>query len=162
DHDRRFAFGIDPVDGDLPSDRRDDWPGLREVRAYIRRTRDTVNRAALSGRADSTRWHIAFEHRLMHAETLAYALNQMPLEVKLAPRASAPSRRAARSDAGPVGIPAGVATLGRARRDEGFGWDNEYEGHQVEVPAFTIDRHDVTNGEFLEFARAGCYRDRSL
>src|SRR5262249_49140390 len=155
-----FAFGIDPVDGDLPGDRRDDWPALREVRAYVRRTRDAVNRAALSGRADSTRWHIAFEHRLMHAETLAYTLNQMPIQRKLPPRAEAPSRRQARGDGGPVEIPAGTATLGRPRGDEGFGWDNEYEGHQVDVPAFAIDRHDVTNGQFREFVSAGGYRDR--
>ena len=34
--DHLFAFGIDPVDGGLPSDRPDDWPPLAEVHGYNR------------------------------------------------------------------------------------------------------------------------------
>lgn len=37
-YDQLFAFGIDPVDGGLPTDQPSDWPSLDEVRAY----RDTV------------------------------------------------------------------------------------------------------------------------
>jgi hypothetical protein len=32
--DRLFAFGIDPVDGGLPSDEPKDWPALAEVHRY--------------------------------------------------------------------------------------------------------------------------------
>ena len=32
----------------------------------------------------------------------------------------------------------------------------------VSVPAFSVDKHKVTNGEFLEFWQAGGYKDRSL
>src|SRR4051812_8638517 len=32
--DSLFAFGIDPVDGGLPTDQPDDWPAEAEVRAY--------------------------------------------------------------------------------------------------------------------------------
>ena len=42
-----------------------------------------------------------------------------------------------------------------ARRGEGFGWDNEFEQHEVEVPAFAIAQHKVTNGDYLEFVKAG-------
>ena len=31
-------------------------------------------------------------------------------------------------------------TLGLPRDGEFFGWDNEYEAHTVDVPAFAIDR----------------------
>ena len=55
-------------------------------------------------------------------------------------------------------IPAGTATLGLARNGGAFGWDNEFEQHTVEVPAFAIDSLNVTNGEFLEFLRAGGIR----
>ena len=34
--DRLFAFGIDPVDGGLPSDQPSDWPALEQVRRYAR------------------------------------------------------------------------------------------------------------------------------
>jgi len=55
---------------------------------------------------------------------------------------------------GEVEIPDGIAELGRPR-DDGFGWDNEYEALAEKVPAFAIDRYKVTNGEYLEFVREG-------
>jgi ergothioneine biosynthesis protein EgtB len=63
-------------------------------------------------------------------------------------------------EAGMVEIPAGLATLGLSRRDPAFGWDNEYERCPVAVPAFVIDRHKVTNREYLQFMTAGGYEDR--
>jgi formylglycine-generating enzyme required for sulfatase activity len=59
-----------------------------------------------------------------------------------------------------VRVPAGRATLGAEREAIPFGWDNEFPVRIADVPAFEIDRHDVTNGEYLEFVEAGGYRDR--
>jgi formylglycine-generating enzyme required for sulfatase activity len=62
-----------------------------------------------------------------------------------------------------VEIPAGRAQLGLERSSQPrLGWDNEYEAHPVEVPAFAIESHDVTNGEYLRFVEEGGYRERSL
>jgi iron(II)-dependent oxidoreductase len=61
-----------------------------------------------------------------------------------------------------VRIPAGTATLGADRERIPFGWDNEFDEHQVEVPAFEIDVYDVTNAQFMEFVEAGGYRTREL
>jgi formylglycine-generating enzyme required for sulfatase activity len=55
----------------------------------------------------------------------------------------------------PVAIPAGVATLGARRDDLVFGWDNEFEEMPIDVPAFGIDVHNVTNGEYAAFVDAG-------
>lgn len=162
--DALFAFGIDPVDGALPADRPHDWPPPAEIERYRRATRRKVDlRLAELMRthardADdpecSTRLHVAIEHRLMHAETLAYLLNRLPMPK--APRAVAPPARAV--DGGMCAIPAGRATLGRdARRDAGFGWDNEFPSLEVDVPTFEIDRYMVSNGEFLRFVDAGGY-----
>src|SRR5678815_5010211 len=41
--DRLFAFGIDPVDGGLPTDQPSDWPSLDQVRLYSARTREAVD-----------------------------------------------------------------------------------------------------------------------
>ncbi|MBZ5725530.1 MAG: SUMF1/EgtB/PvdO family nonheme iron enzyme [Acidobacteriia bacterium] len=151
--DRLFAFGIDPPPGELPSDRPADWPGLQEVERYTQRIRDEID--DVLDEVPEQLWHVAMEHRLMHAETLAYMLHNLPYEKKVAPpvplSASAP---------GPVpvtrmiGIPAGAARLGRDP-GEGFGWDNEFQAHTVEVPAFAISRYKVTNGEYLQFVRQG-------
>ena len=43
---------------------------------------------------------------------------------------------------------------------EGFAYDNERPRHEVELPAFEIDRLPVTNGDYLEFVEAGGYDDR--
>jgi ergothioneine biosynthesis protein EgtB len=58
-----------------------------------------------------------------------------------------------------VEIPAGCATLGVARSAHAFGWDNEHPATSAQVPAFAIERHDVTNAHYLEFVDAGGYRD---
>ena len=41
--DKLFAFGIDPVDGGLPSDQPKDWPAREEIEAYNRRVRETLD-----------------------------------------------------------------------------------------------------------------------
>ncbi len=43
--DQLFAFGIDPVDGGLPSDTPADWPTREEVERYNRRLREELDRA---------------------------------------------------------------------------------------------------------------------
>jgi hypothetical protein len=53
-----------------------------------------------------------------------------------------------------IEVPAGPAILGR-RRGNGFGWDNEFDEHTVETPAFAMSKYKVTNGEYLEFVRCG-------
>lgn len=162
--DKLFAFGIDPVDGGLPSEPASEWPSAAEVAEYNQRTRKSVDEivaeADLSSGAfaDGTVIHVGIEHRLMHAETLAYLLHRLPTDRKEAPAAPPPLPPPVVRP-GAVKIPAGRATLGIARGSGRFGWDNEFERHTVDVPAFSIDRHNVTNGEFLEFLHAGGYRE---
>jgi hypothetical protein len=74
--DRLFSFGIDPESGDLPTDRPSDWPAEAEVREYNARVRGQVD-AAIAQAPDDL-MHVAIEHRLMHAETFAYMLHQLP------------------------------------------------------------------------------------
>jgi ergothioneine biosynthesis protein EgtB len=171
-YDRLFAFGIDPVDGGLPSDQPGDWPSIIEVREYVtqvRRALDSGLEMALSqqqaGRSD---WefppdqllNVAIEHRLMHAETFTYMLHQLSLDRKF--RRPSPLKLAETPTANRMlQIPAGDATLGLSRQERAFGWDNEFEQHTIHVPAFAIDEFEVTNREYLEFMKAGGYSDRS-
>jgi ergothioneine biosynthesis protein EgtB len=166
--DRLFAFGIDPVDGGLPSDQAKDWPSLADVRNYVAPTRRAVDQGierSLS-RSDAARefpasqlLQVAIEHRLMHAETLCYMLHQLPLEQKVSPPRR-PELVSAAVRPAMVEIPEGKITLGIRRGGEEFGWDNEFEMHVAHVPAFAIDKYMVSNGEFLEFVKAGGYEDR--
>jgi ergothioneine biosynthesis protein EgtB len=168
DWDRLFAFGIDPVEGGLPADRPQDWPRIQDVDDYRNRVRQALDRtletAPLPDAGEGSFGHlvnIAIEHRLMHAETLAYMFHQMPLERKtgvVGPRVieGSPFTPAC------VRIPAGRTRLGLRRDSRSFGWDNEFEAHTVDVPGFTIDRYKVTNGQFLQFLEDGGYSDRAL
>jgi ergothioneine biosynthesis protein EgtB len=59
-----------------------------------------------------------------------------------------------------VAVPAGTVTLGLRRSSGQFGWDNEFEAHHVEVPAFSMDQYKVSNFDFLKFVEAGGYAER--
>ncbi|HEY2460876.1 MAG TPA: SUMF1/EgtB/PvdO family nonheme iron enzyme [Candidatus Acidoferrum sp.] len=168
--DKLFAFGIDPVGGGLPADQPSDWPKREEVARYCQRLRDELDKAIEGALAHPSEGYpmlrpmleTAIEHRLMHAETLAYMLHQLPAERKV----SAPREviwRTTHAKSHLMEIPAGRATLGlrRTSGDE-FGWDNELEMHEVRVPEFAIDNYNVTNRDFLSFIQAGGYLNRSL
>jgi len=161
--DNLFAFGIDPVDGELPSDQPGDWPPIAAFYRYrddVRAELDAALRESKHARIDEL-LNVVIEHRHMHAETFSYLLHQLPLQMKQGTSAlqANPSRRVLPEL---VRIPAGKATLG-LRSDSGeFGWDNEFEQHTVDVPAFIIDKYKVSNGQFLAFVNDGGYSRREL
>jgi len=157
--DRLFAFGIDPVGTALPSDRPEDWPSLAEIQDYNRRLREQIDARAVT---DSQLLNVAIEHRLMHCETLAYMLHRLPLDQKLRPWKSAVAVSGEALRPAMVEVPVGPVTLGLSSSSADFGWDNEFEAHTVEVPAFAIDKYKVTNGQYLEFMEAGGYGNRDL
>src|SRR5205823_9046016 len=105
----------------------------------------------------------AIEHRLMHAETLAYMFHWLSYEMKLGKDIVAPSLRRLPSSSEPRFLPAGYATLGQQTNGAAsFGWDNEFQTHSVFVPEFSMDTFNVTNADFLKFIRSGGYSDRPL
>ncbi|MGO9402794.1 MAG: SUMF1/EgtB/PvdO family nonheme iron enzyme [Terriglobales bacterium] len=169
--DRLFAFGIDPVGGGLPSDQPSDWPLLSEVRRYATEVRAALDEKLADpaephsikrdGIRLDTLLHVAIEHRLMHVETLAYMLHQLPLDKKVR-QAVSPNLDSAPPIHRMVEIPAGIAALGLRHTQENFGWDNEYEAHTVDIPAFAIDQYKVTNRQYLGFVNAGGYETRSF
>jgi gamma-glutamyl hercynylcysteine S-oxide synthase len=169
--DRLFAFGIDPVGGGLPSDQPSDWPRLETVRDYVRKIRselddkleDESQHRPKSRDENSleTMLNVAIEHRLMHLETLAYMLHQLPINQKIK-QSSSPDRVTTPIVHRMIGIPTGTATLGLSRNQEIFGWDNEFETSTTRVPAFEIDQYMVTNRQYLDFMAAGGYHSRSF
>jgi ergothioneine biosynthesis protein EgtB len=86
--------------------------------------------------------------------------HQLSVEQKIR-QGNAPAHTARPLESGMIEIPPGAATLGLSRDNLDFGWDNEFDAHRVSVPAFEIDRHKVTNGQYLEFMNAGGYENSS-
>ena len=166
-----FERGIDP-DDESGVPREPDWPSRDAIRDYGRRADDAIvdaletedvaradNPVLAGGLAVAT----ILEHELMHQETLLYIWQRLPYAHKRRPAGTPspvlggqpPERRRVR-------VPAGRATLGARRGEIRFGWDNEFEANAVDVPAFEVDVHDVTNGDYLEFVRAGGYEREDL
>lgn len=169
--DRLFAFGIDPVDENLPTDKPSDWPKEPEIRKYNRHVRNKLDEIIRNNSFDDPAhplfdnayiFNVSIEHRLMHAETFTYMLHHLSFKHKIPPRPIA-AKSTAPVKPRIVEIPEGTATLGM-NRSEGhlFGWDNEFERNSTTVPRFSIDAYNVTNGEFLEFIQCGAYEDRKF
>src|SRR6266852_607163 len=70
--DQLFAFGIDPAVGTEQRDQPSDWPVMEEVRRYVAQVRERLGTVLAD--APEQALHVALEHRLMHAETFAYML----------------------------------------------------------------------------------------
>jgi formylglycine-generating enzyme required for sulfatase activity len=155
-----FARGIDPEDETSVKSATDLWPSRDEVQAFAaacdERVEDALSTAILDddsvpqlrgGEAVFT----ILEHELMHQETLMYMLHALPYGMKRGVSREH-TKAAAAAAALHVAIPAGKATLGAPHGV--FGWDNEFPLHIVDVPEFTIDQYNVTNGQYLEYVNA--------
>ena len=166
-----FAVGVDEMSWDDLDDTRYDWPGVAEVAEYRRKLRQVVDRVITDtpftlpiGWKDPF-WAVlmGIEHERIHLETSSVLIRQHQLKY-VRPHADWPPC----PDAGPapenglVDIPAGRISLGRRFDEPIYGWDNEYGGHQAEVPAFRAGKFLVSNGEFLPFVTGGGYADDSL
>ena len=156
-----FERGIDPESADAAKPPTDQWPTRRCVQDYGAKADALIERAlAEAPLGDGEAATAIMEHEQMHQETLMYMFHEMPYEKKVARKPLGMEHRlqpVASDRLKPVlhqtvKIPAGIATLGQAQGE--FGWDNEFPEHKIEVSEFEIDRHNVTNGEYLDYMRA--------
>lgn len=169
-----FARGIDPHESQSDGGAsgveatRARWPSRETVRQFAAEADRLVLDALAHGDIDLPghplldRAEAAFsilEHEAMHQETLLYMWHRLPLDQKRRPAGYRPAITGAVPEQGWVQVPAGRATLGIDREQRPFTWDNERPALAVDVPAFAIQRHDVTNADFLAFVEAGGYAD---
>jgi ergothioneine biosynthesis protein EgtB len=168
-----FARGIDPHEdaAGAASANRAGWP----ERAVVHQFADEADRQVIEAllRADVEqpghplldRAEAVFtilEHEAMHQETLLYMWHRLPFAQKRKPSGYAPRTGGSSPRSDWVEIPGGCATLGVGRGSIAFAWDNESPALSIEVPAFSIERHDVTNERFLEFVEAGGYQNEDV
>ena len=169
DLERLFARGIDPDEHDPRAGRPAfRWPDRDRVQRFAAEADARVLEALEQSDLDQPnhplldRAEAAFailEHEAMHQETLLYIWHRLPFENKKRPAEYVPRAAGEVPRREIVQVPAGDATLGVDRTQATFGWDNEFPARREAVAAFDLDRHDVTNQQFLEFVEAGGYRD---
>jgi gamma-glutamyl hercynylcysteine S-oxide synthase len=122
-----------------------------EARAYL----ETVRRQVLTAlEDDSSVYGLVVQHELQHQETMLQTLQLSGVAYPTP----------AHDDLGPppgpedVLVPAGPFTLGTS--GEPWAYDNEQPAHVVELAAFRIERHPVTNERFTAFVEDSGYRER--
>ncbi len=158
-----FERGIDPgsVQAAANAERRD-WPSREAIQVFGEACDRRVERALASAdivnddvprlvRGEAA--YTILEHEPMHHETLLYIIHQLDNDSKL--RVPQTHRDQAPPMNTLIEIPAGIATLGADRDEQLFGWDNEFERMEIDVPAFSIDAFPVTNADYLNFVEAG-------
>ena len=96
---------------------------------------------------------MVIQHELQHVETMTQTLQLGALP------GPAPGTPPAVQAGGDVLVDAGSFALGT--EDEAWAYDNERPPHELDLPAFRIDRGLVTNAEYAAFIAASGYRDRS-
>ena len=166
-----FARGIDPPSplrgfGETsPPPQAASWPDRETVRAFVAEADSRVVNALahddlerpgdpLLDRADSV--FTILEHEAMHQETLLYMWHRLPFEQKRRPASYVPRTEGRVPAEEWRDVPAGRATLGADRASLAFGWDNEMPSCVADVAAFQIQRHNVTNAQYMAFVDAGC------
>ena len=161
-----FARGIDPESEDTAVPRSGGstaWPARSEVLSFGDAADAAILDAIRTASFDESRpamvrgeaIYTALEHEAMHQETLLYMWHRLPYDQKQRPTYLRYERNGEPPAYKTVRIPAGTATLGASRDEIPFGWDNEFDAHAVNVAAFEVDVHSVTNADYLPFVEGG-------
>src|SRR3954470_23116983 len=148
---------------ETPRAHRGDLPllGLADALDYM----DAVRGRAMAVleasdlRRGTTLWDLVLQHEHQHNETMLQCIQLA--DAPLYSLSPAPFVPAPPPDGPPMArVDAGAFPMGAG--SGGFTYDNERPRHEVDLPAFEIDRLPVTNADFLEFADDGGYRRREL
>jgi iron(II)-dependent oxidoreductase len=125
-----------------------------EVLAYMKAVRART-REALGGVSPFI-GEMLVQHEHQHNETMLQTLQLAEPGVYTPER----TRPDGQPEAGTFIVEPRVFEMGDP--GEGFAYDNERPRHEVELPAFRIDRAPVTNAAFAEFVADGGYERREL
>jgi iron(II)-dependent oxidoreductase len=130
-----------------------------QARDYLAAVRERAAEAlGRAGLGDGTVCEMVLRHELQHSETMRQTMAIAGLlndEDSLS--MDRPLARTGEVDEW-VEIPAGPFAMGCG--DTRFAYDNERPRHMVDVPAFGIARHPVTNASWMRFSEGGGYERR--
>jgi ergothioneine biosynthesis protein EgtB len=140
-------------------------PTVSEVFAYRRYVDEAmVSLLASAGAEVLRRVELGLNHEQQHQELiltdLKYSFSRNPLApvYRADLKTDAPSADVL-AKPGRLRFDGGLVTVGA---EGGFAFDNETPRHQVYLPPFALADRLVTNGEYLEFVRAGGYERHDL
>jgi iron(II)-dependent oxidoreductase len=140
-----------------------------QARVYLSEVRlRSAQALSQQGVGDGTIYELVLRHELQHTETMRQTMalagllpaGEPPLDRLATGERTEPSvaRNGVTSVEDWVHVPAGPFKLGAG--SEGFAYDNERPRHTVELPAFQIARHPVSNASWMRFSEGGGYERR--
>ncbi len=152
--DALFQAGIDPDSSHLAVRSAFGLALLEQVRDYVRRSRELVDKHI--ERAPEDVALMALEHRLMHLETLAYMFHNFGYGLKNGHlfQQHQTSGRCGHPKTVGVTFQRARPLLGSRAIRNSAGTTNMRKLRE-HVPAFRMQRFNVTNGEYLQFVRQG-------
>jgi ergothioneine biosynthesis protein EgtB len=107
---------------------------------------------------------LGIQHEMQHQELMIYDLqhyfnrfpdandNYKPKKIQIRQL-----RSPTNTPMGAVYVPGGIYDLGFSA--DGFSYDNELPEHKVYLDPFEIDRHPISNGDFVQFIEDGGYEN---
>jgi len=167
-----LAIGVDEMSWDDLNDAHYDWPTPETVKAYRDRTREIVDKFIRTCDVnipiswDDPLWIVmmGIEHERIHLETSSVLIRELPLD-RVQPHPIWSQICTSHGDAPEntlLPVKGKEVLLGKTKDDPLYGWDVEY-GEQLETVAdFEASQYLVSNGEWLEFMKAGGYETESL
>jgi len=184
DFERIFETGVDEMRWDDVIEKSSQkWPLFPDVVEYRRRARDVVldvvrHHPAIDEEEDSqqqmntARWCLAMicEHERIHLETSSVLIRELDESFVSRPPywpRDHPSLHHLLDDDEELlrkkdlqfrPYEKRVVSLGKSREEGTYGWDNEYGSRTIAVEPFEATDL-VTNGQLLEFVKAGGYAD---
>ena len=168
-----FAIGVDEMSWDDMDISHYEWPTVQAAKNY----RDEVKALVIEliktkpltlpiTWDDNFWWTIlmGIEHERIHLETSSVLHRQ--LDISDVKKSSFWRRSHDERDTFPenslVEISAQTVWMGKALKDDYYGWDNEYGSEEMDVETFQAAKYLTSNGEFLEFVQDGGYETKAF
>lgn len=161
-----FAIGVDEMSWDDLNNSNYEWPSVDEVREYRKKAKDVVLgyidrcQFTLPINWGSPMWVVlmGIEHERIHLETSSVLHRQ--LDIKYVKNIHFWNAEVEHINV-PVNelldVQGGTINLGRDKKSEFYGWDNEYGSYTEDVTSFKASKYLVSNAEFYLFMQDGGY-----
>ena len=167
-----FAIGVDEMSWDDLNQDNYAWPTAAETKVYRSKVRKAISEFiqtvefSLPITWDSPMWTVlmGIEHERIHIETSSVLHRQLDQkfvkeheQFNICDEYSTTAYPANEL----LAVTGAKIALGKSfENDTYYGWDNEYGKYTEDVKDFKTSKYLVSNGEFLEFVKAGGYEDK--
>ncbi|MPL66324.1 Hercynine oxygenase [bioreactor metagenome] len=163
-----FAIGVDEMSWDDLNSSNYKWPTFEEIKEYRNKVKEIVldlienMQFSLPINWDCAMWIIlmGIEHENIHIETSSVLLRELDIKYLIKDEIFEYSNEALNEYPKNelLDVKGADVILQKDRNNPIFyGWDNEFSNHKAFIKDFQASKYLVSNGEFLEFVKEGCY-----